>query len=574
MRERLGDESGVALVLALGIMLVLTIVLTTVITFTAAGARDSHRVNAGQKAYGLAEAGVNNALAVLNANYPDETSPYPGPRCVLNPQPPPANFPGTEPTGLARCPDPSAPPLPPFTSTPDPSRPGETVAWWGRIRRVTGMGLAWIINSTGSVPNPTGPGSAPVTRTVQAKVPVIIGPARDVPPGVLNWFYSATSATALQSVQIRSPFYTRGNLTLGNGVEVYAPLYVTCVVPPAPVPTPGTCGAGAGNILMSQTAQINQSNQGTTVAVGGYLGMETDGPNGNRAGTLAARISESHIVNGCKWGGEAIVAPCELNRTDKVRVYPFVGNQTMPPDPIPQPPVIDWDFWYQYGSPGPAWGCDAGTTPQLENEAAPANLRNNSVPAVFNILQATSYSCRTLSGELTWNATTRTLTVRGTIYIDGSAEIQKTWGGQEPALYQGQGTIYLSGSFLLNNVKLCAVISGTDCNIATNAWDPNVSALIIVAKSKGTSPGTQATTGNNSVEVKSSQFQGVLSGEYNIVSETASVVQGPIISFQGGITLSQTSGASFPEVYFAPSGAPGIPPPPSVLLAPRDYGGG
>ena len=66
-RINLGDESGIALVMALGIMLVLTIALTTVITFTASGARDSTRVNAGQKAYALAEAGVNNALAVLNA---------------------------------------------------------------------------------------------------------------------------------------------------------------------------------------------------------------------------------------------------------------------------------------------------------------------------------------------------------------------------------------------------------------------------------------------------------------------------------------------------------------------------
>ena len=60
-RTRLGDESGMALVMALGITLVLAIALTTVITFTAAGARDSHRVNAGQKAYAIAEAGVNNA---------------------------------------------------------------------------------------------------------------------------------------------------------------------------------------------------------------------------------------------------------------------------------------------------------------------------------------------------------------------------------------------------------------------------------------------------------------------------------------------------------------------------------
>jgi hypothetical protein len=46
-------------------------VLTTVIALTAAGARDSHRVNAGQQAYAVAEAGLNNALAVLNQHLLD-----------------------------------------------------------------------------------------------------------------------------------------------------------------------------------------------------------------------------------------------------------------------------------------------------------------------------------------------------------------------------------------------------------------------------------------------------------------------------------------------------------------------
>ena len=58
-------------------MLVLTIALTAVIFLTAAGARDAHRSNAGQKASALAESGINNALAVLNANYPGTTI-YPG----------------------------------------------------------------------------------------------------------------------------------------------------------------------------------------------------------------------------------------------------------------------------------------------------------------------------------------------------------------------------------------------------------------------------------------------------------------------------------------------------------------
>ncbi|MBA3380960.1 MAG: hypothetical protein H0T97_03695 [Actinobacteria bacterium] len=160
LRARLADESGIALAMALGVSLALTITVTSVLTFSAAGARDSQRVNSGQKAYALAEAGVNNALAVLNANYPDTVYGYPGPYCVLNPQTPPADFPGTEPS-FAACAAST-----PFTSTPDPSRPNETVTWWGRIRAIPGLGYAFVVQSAGSVPSPTGPGAAPVTRTV------------------------------------------------------------------------------------------------------------------------------------------------------------------------------------------------------------------------------------------------------------------------------------------------------------------------------------------------------------------------------------------------------------------------
>ena len=46
-RRLLHEEEGVALVLAIISMLVLTITLTTVLFITAAGARDAHRSNAG-----------------------------------------------------------------------------------------------------------------------------------------------------------------------------------------------------------------------------------------------------------------------------------------------------------------------------------------------------------------------------------------------------------------------------------------------------------------------------------------------------------------------------------------------
>src|SRR5262245_30293025 len=76
------EEEGVALVLVIVSMLVLTITLTAVMFMTAAGARDAHRTNAGQRAYSLAESGVNNALAVLEANYPGSAG-YPGDPTLL-----------------------------------------------------------------------------------------------------------------------------------------------------------------------------------------------------------------------------------------------------------------------------------------------------------------------------------------------------------------------------------------------------------------------------------------------------------------------------------------------------------
>ena len=81
-RRLLREEEGVALVLAIISMLVLTVTLTTVLFMTAAGARDAHRSNAGQKASALAESGINNALAVLNANYPGVII-YPGDSTLL-----------------------------------------------------------------------------------------------------------------------------------------------------------------------------------------------------------------------------------------------------------------------------------------------------------------------------------------------------------------------------------------------------------------------------------------------------------------------------------------------------------
>src|SRR3954470_18045232 len=83
--DRLSDERGIALVMALGIMLVLAIALTTTIYLTSSSGRHANSSNAGQKSFALAEAGVNNAISVLHAAYDVPSPPtFPGDASLLS----------------------------------------------------------------------------------------------------------------------------------------------------------------------------------------------------------------------------------------------------------------------------------------------------------------------------------------------------------------------------------------------------------------------------------------------------------------------------------------------------------
>ena len=173
--------------MALVVMLVLTVVLTTVIFVTASGARDSQSKNAGQKAYALAEAGINNAVAVLGQNYPGTVG-FPGDATLL-----PART-TTYPTG--------------------------SVTWSGTLGAApteVSWGAQWSITSTGTVKNPTGPTASNVTRTVTAVVPVIIPTSTPIgATNPLNYIYSHDDLTFLQTVSVASPVYATRDLILQN----------------------------------------------------------------------------------------------------------------------------------------------------------------------------------------------------------------------------------------------------------------------------------------------------------------------------------------------------------------------
>ena len=247
-------------------------------------------------------------------------------------------------------------------------------------------------------------------------------------------------------------------------------------------------------------------------------------------------------------------------------------------------------FWYVNAAPGPRHPCDpatrTGTPPTFDT--GDETINGSATPvAPFDLTPTTSYTCKvsvggTVVGELSWNASARVLTVNGTVFIDGSANFDRTgFPGGTVFTYAGSGTIYLSGTFAIKSTIMCAVVSGSDCNFAAGAWNPNDKVLVVVADGDG-GWGTAQSQGNVvdpgiGIQLVSSSFQGALIANKAIGggSSTTSKIQGPIVSVYGEVVAGQSGAMSFPSLNWAPSGTGGLTGsvPAGKLLAPLDYAG-
>jgi Tfp pilus assembly protein PilX len=140
-------EDGMALIVALGTLLVLGIAGTTVIYYSSTNARSASYGKASGASFQLAEAGLHEALSIL-----------------MN-----------QPTN-----DPTHPEL--LATRTSPYSTG-SVTWGG-----TFAGGKWTIKSTGRVPNPAAQSEA--TRTIEAKVPVYPVNTQELAFESWNYLYS------------------------------------------------------------------------------------------------------------------------------------------------------------------------------------------------------------------------------------------------------------------------------------------------------------------------------------------------------------------------------------------------
>lgn len=522
LRRLLRGEDGVSLLVSLIVLALMMTIGGTVIAFTTANERDSARSRTRVQTHSNAEGGV---AAGLSRIYDAVSNPT-----VKNP---------------------FNPTLLPSTKSAAMAEPGQPVQYtngyayyWGTIDPLTGE---WTITSEAHQKNPT-PGGADVVRTVKAKLRVQSVSSTDAGTTAWNWIYAKhTGSTCDMTIQnpgnVNTNVYVEGNLCVEN----------TAVL------------MGDPN---AQHPWNPSQPDGRTIVVKGDLTLRNPQ---NQVGTSATRVS-MYLGRGCTYRNNPYHNPC-LGDPDNVfaRNPIITGSSNAPPITWP---TASWQNAYLNASPGPYYPCAqvAGTPPVFDNDQGPiatasASHMNGSAGTII-LTPAYAYTCRTAAGELSWTPGSGwnpgTLTIRGTIFIDGDAQILNN----TIVDYNGQAVVYVYGNLLMRSATVCAEfaasgLGGPNPSCDNTAWNPNQNFLLFVVSAT-------AIVGDDDVTVKSTKFQGGLWATNDINIETTSQIGGPALGDY--LFIGQTAGTAFPPINIVPTGSPGTPSVITTASPPKIYG--
>ena len=497
-RLRLADEGGFSLVFTLLTLVVTTVTLTAVIQFTTSNSRNSTRSKADQIAYSLAEAGLANGAAVLS-----------------------------KPSNNAL----DANVLP--SSEPDEANPahanyiseyeGGTVKWWGVL-----TGHQWIMHGVGYVKDPTGRTQV-VRREATSTIKIQPSLKQELNSNAWNFMFAKETANDCDvildnSVSVDTSLFIMGDLCFNNSSAI--------VKAPAPDIT---------NIYVGQHIQFGGSGS---------------------VGTAANKINQAQVGLGCRIGTSgAWTTPCSAST--RVNATTILSGTL-----AGEGPTADFAFWYTNAKPGPNQACTTTTGTPPAFEGSPAGGLNNNAGTI-DLTPNASYSCKyydippndtDLLGELSWNNTTKKLTVRGAIYIDGSAVVSNNSVNE----YDGLATLYLSGTFRIEgNSQLCGGVASNNCDFT--AWDPNTDNLGIIANGNDGS-------GNSIVMENQSRLQGSLYATYAVDLGSFAVYDGPMVA--GTFKLANNIEThEFPTITSVPVGWPGNPTVYAEPQPPQNYSG-
>ena len=565
LSARLRDERGIALVMAIGITTVLLISGTTALTYTTSSQTESNQSRSRVGAFALAESGINNAMAILNLPANNALDPDVLPKCTTN------STKYSDPTAIRTS-----------TSTwLHGTYAGSNVDYCGTLIRASAL---WYLTSIGNTRNPN-KASGTVTRTLEATVTVTPTITQPLNNPVWNYLYAGhTGSTCDQELKNNingaSRMYIAGNLCLDPNVQLNQSTVIV-----------------GGDVNVANNAAIGAStSMGTRVEtyVGGnclYATGSWAACSGNQdARHIFSKLSDgttigvNHVApvvappaaDYATWYENAIPGPSQSCTTSSGTVPTFDGNYPSRDNSVNT--VFDL-------TPSSSYFCRVGTGANTTlTSALTASATTVSVSSAagfpttqFNIRIDNEYMTVTAgfgtttwtvvrgvagstaaahvnsqtvewatapSGEIGWNATTKTLTVSGTIYIDGSAKISNSALNS----YDGQATLYLSGTFHATG-SLCASVSGSSCDFPS--WNPNFDMFMVVANGSGgqNNPGDSIQIDNNF------SWQGGLYGTNAVEFGNNVNVDGPIVGSQILLSNNLTTNA-FPTISVVPVGMP------------------
>lgn len=536
--------------MSVGVLAVLTISGTTLVAYTTSNSRSAAYSKQNELAFSLAEAGLNNAMSVL-----------------ANPNNDPLKqetLPASEATAS--------------TATYE----GGTAKWYGTFN----AGLQrWTVTAIGLHNNPTGPGTGQARRKLTAEVQVAPQNTQTNENPIWNYIYaratgSPCDVTLSNNLSGQSRFYVAGNLCLNNDVSLTSE-YLNV----------------RGNLDLANNAKVGTLSQRVKTYVGGNCRYG----NGSWATPCSGDQDSRRIYSKLENGNVGVTHPGDPI-TEPVANFPYWYERAAPGPALPctsasgTPPTFDNDYPNRNNNMGTfeltplsSYSCRFGpgawatlssainatqTTITVSSAAGfpatPFRIRiddeymtvtggfgtttwtvtrgvNGSTAASHVTSQTVTWDDSDAAGMLIWNATTKTLTVKGTMYIDGSASV--TNGVLN--MYNGHATLYLSGVFYINNnSKLCGGVSGSDCAFA--GWNPNYELLTVITEGQGGLAGS----GNGVLVDNNAQYQGGLFATYDIQFLNNARSDGPIV----GRTVkfaNEVQNDQFPMITEVPSGMPG-----------------
>jgi Tfp pilus assembly protein PilX len=519
MRERLRNEEGIALVMALGITVVLIIFVTSMIGYTTSSQRGANMSSADLSARQYAEAGLNGAYSLLvNQN------------TVTGGNPTAANLlgctgaGGSGTLGPSSCADASPKVVCLTAASCTSGSPGSArvFGFFSGTNEATYNGVTvpastWLLVSTGFARNPDG---ATTARTTTATIHISsldngavasvwnhIFMTKPLVPGVCQASFSGNNTL------VTSPLYVVGNLCLTGQ-----------------------------NVALQQAA----GGQPIDLMVGGVLSLSGSG---SKVGTDSSHPIYSGVVQG---GCTTNATPTATGACASGSFNYWVGI-TDTWVAAQAPTVVSGDIASDYTNfdPGPNHPCAVGG---LASSTFDTDGIQNGTNASFELVPNSSYTCISQNGasvgQLTWNNSTKQLTINGNVFLDGNLTV-----GQS-ATYTGTGVIEAAGTVTFNGnaTQLCATAT-TPCDFANwQGASSNHSMLTLVSLAKNT---TSFSFTNNSQTFQGSLWTDPTSAMTFV--KNGVTIEGPISIGGFDATFNNASFKPLPLITNMPTGAP-LPP--------------